>query len=76
MERCHRCRFGLPSHGPGCPETPGLDPHVRTLRENAYSLGYADGRSGRPSSGTDVSYQLGYNNGEVALEEAENSERW
>lgn len=73
--RCSRCSYSGGQHGPGCPDAPGLDPDIKCIRQENFTAGYIDGRGGRAANGTALSYRLGFNQGTVALEEAENSER-
>jgi hypothetical protein len=70
MASCTRCRHGEGSHDPACPTR-------EAGSEVEYSLGWEVGRAGEACpEGVHPSFRLGWVNGTVALEEAENGSPW
>ena len=78
MNQCFSCRFGAPKHEDGCPELAASAEEKRALKSD-FNRGWSDGRSGKfgrcgetiPQDAS-RSYHLGYGQGNVAREEAEN----
>lgn len=71
MASCTKCRHGEGSHDPACPTGGG------TGSKAEYRLGKEAGRAGKPCpEGVHPSFLLGWVNGTVALEEAENGSPW
>lgn len=69
---CFRCQYGrdksgVQHHAEGCPESGGS--------YNAYETGWLDGRQGKVPVTNNPSYMLGYREGEIAAEEAENGDQ-
>ncbi len=69
MSQCMRCGYYHGGHAAGCPSNfPAHSPE-----RNAYRAGRQDGRSGKAEAlPENPSYALGFREGVVALEEAQN----
>lgn len=69
--RCDRCRYSGDKHDPACPES--MSGVEKNRAKDDWNNGYQMGRSGREKpADSNAYYSLGYHEGVVALEEAEN----
>jgi hypothetical protein len=66
MRRCHYCQWGHPQHAEACPQS---DKAKQALWRKGWDEGYLGLES---PSNNDPTFRLGFGQGVVALEEAQN----
>ena len=71
MERCHYCRRGMGNHEVGCPVEHSDVKAAKALYQTGWRIG-CSGSKMDPKLGLNSTYRLGFDNGVIALEEAEN----
>ncbi len=77
MSDCRFCRYTGGAHNMlACPEA--MAGEKKATAKAAWNDGYHNARQGkeRPADDANPSYRLGYHQGEIALEAAQNGEPW